>query len=101
MSLLPIDVSDVLATAGDTHLVGEDCDNRVIDYLVELYKKKTYAGVTSNLHAMGILKREVEKAKRTLSSLQPVLKLNRSRLAMTSPSPLRAKFEESISSGSP
>ena len=72
VSLLSIDdgVFEVLATAGDTHLGGEDFDNRVIDHLVKSYKKKTGTDVTSNLRAMGKLKREVEKAKRTLSSQQ-------------------------------
>ncbi|KAG1744652.1 heat shock protein 70 family [Suillus paluster] len=72
VSLLSIDdgVFEVLATAGDTHLGGEDFDNRVIDYLVKQYKKKTGTDVTTNLRAMGKLKREVEKAKRTLSSQQ-------------------------------
>ncbi|KAG9311038.1 heat shock protein 70 family [Chiua virens] len=72
VSLLSIEdgVFEVLATAGDTHLGGEDFDNRVIDYFVELYKKKTGTDVTSNLRAMSKLKREVEKAKRTLSSQQ-------------------------------
>lgn len=72
VSLLSIDdgVFEVLATAGDTHLGGEDFDNRVIEYFVKLYKKKTGTDVTSNLRAMGKLKREVEKAKRTLSSQQ-------------------------------
>jgi heat shock protein 5 len=59
-----------LATAGDTHLGGEDFDNRVIDYFVKLYKKKTGTDVTGNNRALGKLKREVEKAKRTLSSQQ-------------------------------
>ncbi|PIL25879.1 transporter [Ganoderma sinense ZZ0214-1] len=72
VSLLSIDdgVFEVLATAGDTHLGGEDFDNRVIDFLVKQYKKKTGTDVTPNLRAMGKLKREVEKAKRTLSSQQ-------------------------------
>ncbi|OSD03699.1 heat shock protein 70 [Trametes coccinea BRFM310] len=72
VSLLSIDdgVFEVLATAGDTHLGGEDFDNRVIDYLVKQYKKKTGADVSGNLRALGKLKREVEKAKRTLSSQQ-------------------------------
>ncbi|RXW18644.1 hypothetical protein EST38_g7207 [Candolleomyces aberdarensis] len=74
VSLLSIDdgVFEVLATAGDTHLGGEDFDNRVIDYLVKQYKKKTGTDVTKNLRALGKLKREVEKAKRTLSSQQSV-----------------------------
>ncbi|THH07204.1 hypothetical protein EW145_g3548 [Phellinidium pouzarii] len=72
VSLLTIEdgVFEVLATAGDTHLGGEDFDNRIIDYFVKLYKKKSGTDVTGNLRAMGKLKREVEKAKRTLSSQQ-------------------------------
>ncbi|KZT66757.1 heat shock protein 70 [Daedalea quercina L-15889] len=72
VSLLSIDdgVFEVLATAGDTHLGGEDFDNRVMDYLIKQYKKKTGTEVSGNLRAMGKLKREVEKAKRTLSSQQ-------------------------------
>jgi heat shock protein 5 len=72
VSLLSIDdgVFEVLATAGDTHLGGEDFDNRVIDYFIKLYKRKTGTDVTDNLRALGKLKREVEKAKRTLSSQQ-------------------------------
>ncbi|RSH88510.1 ATPase with role in protein import into the ER [Apiotrichum porosum] len=70
VSLLSIEdgVFEVLATAGDTHLGGEDFDNRVIDYLVKQYKRKTDTDVTSNKRAMGKLRREVENAKRTLSS---------------------------------
>ena len=69
VSLLSIDegVFKVLATAGDTHLGGEDFDNRVIDYLVKVYKEKTGTDVSSDQHAMSELKRAVERAKRTLS----------------------------------
>ncbi|EAU87549.2 hsp70-like protein [Coprinopsis cinerea okayama7 len=74
VSLLSIDdgVFEVLATAGDTHLGGEDFDNRIIEYLTKQYKKKTGTDVSRNLRALGKLKREVEKAKRTLSSQQSV-----------------------------
>ncbi|KAF8637742.1 hypothetical protein AX17_002601 [Amanita inopinata Kibby_2008] len=74
VSLLSIDdgVFEVMATAGDTHLGGEDFDNRVMDYLMKIYKKKTGTDVSKNLRALGKLKREVEKAKRTLSSQQSV-----------------------------
>jgi endoplasmic reticulum chaperone BiP len=74
VSLLSIDdgVFEVLATAGDTHLGGEDFDNRVMDHLIKNYKKKTGTDVSKNLRALGKLKREVEKAKRTLSSQQSV-----------------------------
>ncbi|KAJ5759230.1 Heat shock protein 70 family [Penicillium odoratum] len=70
VSLLSIDhgVFEVLATAGDTHLGGEDFDHRVMDYFTKLYNKKHNVDVTKDLKAMGKLKREVEKAKRTLSS---------------------------------
>ncbi|KAG9030916.1 ATPase with role in protein import into the ER [Tulasnella sp. JGI-2019a] len=70
VSLLSVDdgVFEVLATAGDTHLGGEDFDNRVQDYMVKQYKKKTGTDVSKDLRALGKLKREVEKAKRTLSS---------------------------------
>lgn len=59
----------MLATTGDTHLGGEDFNNRVIDYFVKLYEK-TGTDVTGNLHALGKLKCEVEKAKHTLSTQQ-------------------------------
>ena len=54
-----------MATAVDTHLGGEDFDIRLIDHFVKLYKEKTGTDVSSNLRALGKLKREVEKAKRT------------------------------------
>ncbi|RMD43432.1 hypothetical protein DV735_g1780, partial [Chaetothyriales sp. CBS 134920] len=70
VSLLAIEdgVFEVLATAGDTHLGGEDFDQRVIDYFVKLYNKKNDVDITKDPKTMGKLKREVEKAKRTLSS---------------------------------
>ncbi|KAM5377311.1 hypothetical protein ACJZ2D_005130 [Fusarium nematophilum] len=70
VSLLSIDdgIFEVLATAGDTHLGGEDFDQRVINYFAKLYNKKNSVDVTKDLKAMGKLKREAEKAKRTLSS---------------------------------
>ncbi|KAJ3091375.1 ATPase with role in protein import into the ER [Quaeritorhiza haematococci] len=70
VSLLTLEggVIEVLATAGDTHLGGEDFDNRVIDHFVKVWKKKTGKDASKDLKAMGKLKREVEKAKRVLSS---------------------------------
>ncbi|KAF3170549.1 ATPase with role in protein import into the ER [Orbilia oligospora] len=70
VSLLSIDqgVFEVLATAGDTHLGGEDFDYRVINYFSAQYNKKNNVDIKKDLKAMGKLKREVEKAKRTLSS---------------------------------
>ncbi|KAF4464608.1 glucose-regulated 78 of hsp70 family [Fusarium albosuccineum] len=70
VSLLSIDdgIFEVLATAGDTHLGGEDFDQRVINHFAKLYNKKNSVDITKDLKAMGKLKREAEKAKRTLSS---------------------------------
>jgi len=70
VSILTVDqgVFEVQATAGDTHLGGEDFDQRVVDYLTKTYNKKMSTDITKNVKAMSKLKREVEKAKRTLSS---------------------------------
>lgn len=70
VSLLSIeeDVFEVLATAGDTRLGGEDFDHRVMDYLARIYKTQTGNDISSDERAMSKLKREVETAKRTLSS---------------------------------
>ena len=70
VSILTVDegVFEVLATAGDTHLGGEDFDQRVIHYLVKKYNKEHSVDITKNAKTLGKLKREVEKAKRTLSS---------------------------------
>ena len=70
VSLLTIDngVFEVVATAGDTHLGGEDFDQRVIEYFIKLHKKKTGKNVRTDNRAVQKLRREVEKAKRALSS---------------------------------
>lgn len=74
VSLLSVEdgVFEVRATAGDTHLGGEDFDNRVMRHFVKIWDKKEGLdeknSVTKDLKSMGKLKREVEKAKRTLSS---------------------------------
>jgi len=70
VSLLTIDngVFEVLATNGDTHLGGEDFDQRVMEYFTKLYKKKTGKSIKGDNRAIQKLRREVEKAKRTLSS---------------------------------
>jgi len=70
VSLLSIDdgVFEVLATAGDTHLGGEDFDQRIINYFAKKYNKENNVDITKDLKTMGKLKREAEKAKRALSS---------------------------------
>ncbi|KAG7692233.1 hypothetical protein KL930_005171 [Ogataea haglerorum] len=59
---------EVLATAGDTHLGGEDFDYRVVRHFIKVFKKKHGIDISDNSKALAKLKREVEKAKRTLSS---------------------------------
>jgi heat shock protein 5 len=70
VSLLSIEggVFEVLATAGDTHLGGEDFDLKVIQHFTKVFNKKHNVDVGTNPKSIGKLKREVEKAKRTLSS---------------------------------
>ncbi|KAG8187883.1 hypothetical protein JTE90_002427 [Oedothorax gibbosus] len=70
VSLLTIDngVFEVVATNGDTHLGGEDFDQRVMEHFMKLYKKKTGKDIRKDNRAVQKLRREVEKAKRTLSS---------------------------------
>jgi heat shock protein 5 len=70
VSLLTIDsgVFEVVATNGDTHLGGEDFDNRVLDYLLKIIKKKHNQDVNKNKSAIQKLKTEIEKSKRALSS---------------------------------
>merc|ERR1719400_1876762 len=74
VSLLTLDegVFEVLATNGDTHLGGQDFDQRVISYLIKTFKKKHKVDITNNLRALAKLRREVEKAKRSLSSQHQV-----------------------------
>lgn len=57
----------VKAVAGDTHLGGEDFDNRMVNYCVEEFKKKWNKDLTGNERALGRLKVACEKAKRILS----------------------------------
>lgn len=70
VSLLTIDdgVFEVVSTNGDTHLGGEDFDQRVMDHFVKLYKKKKGKDIRKDNRAVQKLRREVEKAKRALSS---------------------------------
>ena len=71
VSLLTIDngVFEVVATSGDTHLGGEDFDQRVAEHFVKVFKKKTGKDIKEDPRAVQKLKSEVEKAKRDLSSV--------------------------------
>ena len=70
VSLLTIDngVFEVMATSGDTHLGGEDFDRRVMDHMVATFKKKTGKDPSKDKKAIQKLRREVERAKRQLST---------------------------------
>ncbi|XP_046970813.1 endoplasmic reticulum chaperone BiP [Nymphalis io] len=74
VSLLTIDngVFEVVATNGDTHLGGEDFDQRVMEHFIKLYKKKKGKDIRKDNRAVQKLRREVEKAKRALSSSHQV-----------------------------
>merc|ERR1712125_99215 len=98
VSLLTIDngVFEVLATSGDTHLGGEDFDQRVMQYLVKVFQKKHGKDMSKDKRAMQKLRREVEKTKRALSST------HQARLEIESlfegidfsETPTRARFED-------
>ncbi|EER19158.1 heat shock protein, putative, partial [Perkinsus marinus ATCC 50983] len=70
VSLLTIDngVFEVVATSGDTHLGGEDFDQRVMDHFIKIFLKKHKKDLRSDKRSLAKLRREVEKAKRALSS---------------------------------
>merc|ERR1712156_469228 len=74
VSLLTIDngVFEVVSTNGDTHLGGEDFDQRVMDHFIKLYKKKKGKDLRKDVRAVQKLRREVEKAKRALSAAHQV-----------------------------
>merc|ERR1711937_638390 len=70
VSLLTIDdgIFEVKATAGDTHLGGEDFDNRMVNHFVQEFKRKHKKDLSKNERALRRLRTSCERAKRTLSS---------------------------------
>merc|ERR1712206_75564 len=70
VSILSIEdgIFEVKSTAGDTHLGGEDFDNRLVSHFVNEFKRKNKKDITTNKRAMRRLRTACEKAKRTLSS---------------------------------
>ena len=71
VSILTIDegsLFEVRSTAGNTHLGGEDFDNRLVDHLANDFKRKHKKDVKSNARAVRRLRTAAERAKRTLSS---------------------------------
>ncbi|XP_075485037.1 luminal-binding protein 5-like isoform X2 [Primulina tabacum] len=98
VSILTIDngVFEVLSTNGDTHLGGEDFDNRIMEYFVKLIKKKHGKDISKDNRAMGKLRRESERAKRALSNQHQVrVEIESLFDGMDFSEPLtRARFEE-------
>ena len=70
VSLLSLDdgIFEVKATGGDTHLGGEDFDNRLVNHFCQEFKRKHKKDITDNKRAMRRLRTACEKAKRNLSS---------------------------------
>ncbi|EDK45466.1 Hsp70 ATPase ssa1 [Lodderomyces elongisporus] len=70
VSLLAIDegIFEVKATAGDTHLGGEDFDNRLVNFFIQEFKRKNKKDISGNQRALRRLRTACERAKRTLSS---------------------------------
>ncbi|MCD9642392.1 heat shock [Datura stramonium] len=70
VSLLTIEegIFEVKSTAGDTHLGGEDFDNRLVSHFVQEFRRKHKKDITSNARALRRLRTACERAKRTLSS---------------------------------
>ncbi|XP_053602168.1 major heat shock 70 kDa protein Ba-like [Plodia interpunctella] len=71
VSILTIDegsLFEVKATAGDTHLGGEDFDNRLVNHLADEFKRKYKKDLKTNPRALRRLRTSAERAKRTLSS---------------------------------
>lgn len=102
VSILEIDngVIEVLATAGNNHLGGDDFDSCVVDYFVKEFKKKNRFDLTEDATAMQRVKEAAEKAKIELSGVATTV-INLPFLTQNSSGPLhldmtltRAKFDE-------
>ena len=70
VSLLTLDegIFEVKATAGNTHLGGEDFDNRLVNHFAQEFRRKHNKDITGNMRAMRRLRTACERAKRALSS---------------------------------
>ena len=97
------DVVEVLATNGDTHLGGDDFDNRIIDWMVSEFKAKEGVDLSQDKMAMQRLKEAAENAKKELSN-STTTEINLPFITATADGPkhfdmtlTRAKFEELIS----
>lgn len=75
VSILSIEdgIFEVKSTSGDTHLGGEDFDNRMVNHFVEEFKRKHKKDISTNKRALRRLRTACERAKRTLSSSTQVI----------------------------
>lgn len=98
VSILAIDngVFEVMSTSGDTHLGGEDFDQRVMQYFIKLIKKKYKQDISGDARALQKLRRDVERAKRALSNQHQVrIEIESLYEGIDLSEPLtRARFEE-------
>ncbi|KAG7649840.1 putative Heat shock protein 70 family [Arabidopsis thaliana] len=98
VSLLTIEegIFEVKATAGDTHLGGEDFDNRMVNHFVQEFKRKNKKDISGDARALRRLRTACERAKRTLSSTaQTTVEVDSLFEGIDFYSPItRAKFEE-------
>jgi len=95
-------VIEVLATNGDTHLGGDDIDNKITQYMIDDFKSKEGVDLSSDKMALQRLREAAEKAKKELSSANTT-NINLPFITATSEGPkhfdmtlTRAKFEELI-----
>ena len=98
VSVLTIDdgIFEVKSTRGDTHLGGEDFDNRMVEHFKKEFKRKYKKDISSNKRAMRRLRTACERAKRTLSaSAQASIEIDSLFEGIDFYEPIsRAKFEE-------
>nr|QCQ29466.1 heat shock protein [Camellia fraterna] len=98
VSLLTIEegIFEVKATAGDTHLGGEDFDNRMVNHFVQEFKRKNKKDISGNPRALRRLSTPSDRAKRTLSSTaQTTIEIDSLYEGVDFYSPItRARFEE-------
>ncbi len=93
-------VFEVLSTSGDTHLGGDDWDQRIVDFLVEEFRKENGMDLTKDPMAMQRLKEAAEKAKKELSGVMqttislPYITADSSGPKHLNVSLTRGKFEE-------
>ena len=102
VSVLELDdgVFEVLATNGDTHLGGDDFDNKIMDFLADSFQKEHGVDLRQDNMALQRLKEAAEKAKKELSSAQTT-KINLPFITVTADGPLhldmdltRARFDQ-------